>query len=114
MDTQKHPKGTPMATEIDKPRTCTKRPKVLVDVEVEAHFHTYYRKVEDRAAELDRRVDEFNTFIRDHRSQDDVRLIVNRKYQDQCSGCGNEWETFIDEDTGGKTCCAHCGREVQS
>lgn len=95
-------------------RVCTKRPKVLVDVEVEAHFRTYSSNVEKRAAELDRRVEDFNAFIRDHRSQDDVRLVVNRKHQDQCSACGREWETFADEDQGGKTCCAWCGREVQS
>lgn len=101
-----------MSTDIDK-RICEKRTKVLVDVEVEATFRTYWTKVEDRAAELDRRVEEFNSFIRDHRSQDDVRLVVNRKYQDQCSKCGHEWETMNDADTGHKDCCAWCGAEVK-
>lgn len=57
------------------------------------------------ARALEAAVDEFNSFIRDHRSQDHVRLSVERTIQSQCSACGREWE----EDDGK---CAQCGAEV--
>lgn len=53
---------------------------------------------------------EFNSFIRDHRSQDHVRLEVERVVQEQCSECNAEWDTMVDEN--GDTVCASCGIEV--
>ena len=47
--------------------------------------------VEYYALQLERWVDDFQEFIRDHRSQDPVNLSVEREYEDQCSLCGNKW-----------------------
>ena len=98
---------------------ATKREKVLVDVRVEADlerglsYSRYYtdraKRIDAHAKELDSLVDDFNKFIRDHRSMDFVRLNVERQYQDQCSSCLNEWETHVEE---GVTYCSHCGTEV--
>ena len=55
-------------------------------------------------------VDEFNSFIRDHRSQDHVRLEVERTVQEQCSVCHAEWETMLDDN--GTIVCASCGGEA--
>ena len=66
--------------------------------------HNDFERIERALREA---ADEFNAFIRDHRSQDHVRLDVERTVQDQCSGCGNEWEP----DNGA---CAHCGAEVDA
>lgn len=82
--------------------------KVLVDVVVEcepptvyAYGKTFAERIDSRARQLKQWVDEFNEFIRDHRSRDDMRLTVQNKYEDQCSHCGYEWE--LDED--GPVCC---------
>lgn len=37
-------------------------------------------------------VKEFNDWLRDHRSQDDVTLTVDRQYAERCSECGTPWE----------------------
>jgi hypothetical protein len=54
-------------------------------------------------------VRKFNDFLRDHRSQDKTYLEVERIKEDQCSGCKNKWETYIEE---GEIRCASCGLEV--
>lgn len=55
-------------------------------------------------------VKEIMAFIRDHRSQDQVHLDVERVTQDQCSECESEWETMIED---GVLKCASCGAEVE-
>ena len=83
--------------------------KVLVDVSVECdpprmygYGKTQAEVIESQAKQLQRWADEFNEFIRDHRSRDDVSLSVNRKYEDQCSHCGYTWEL---DDEGVPVCC---------
>lgn len=60
------------------------------------------RKHEERAKD-------FNEFIRDHRSQDDVRLETVWDNVDVCSECGREWEVAIEDSV---KSCAWCGAEV--
>lgn len=62
------------------------------------------------AALCEERAEVFNDFIRDHRSQDDIRLSVHRRYADLCAHCGREWEP---DHTDGVTTCAYCGRELE-
>lgn len=93
---------------------CTKLPKVLVDVEVEADLsgmvYGYNTSLEDYANRLDKAATEFHDFLRDHRSQDMVCLTINRIRKDICSHCRNEWETDTDADG---TWCASCGARVE-
>lgn len=101
---------------------ATKR-RALVDARVEAEFtlswvdrHIYghagvwrERTPEELAQLLEQRCLEFEEFIRDHRSQDPVRLTVQRQYQEQCSACHQAW----DPDTSGRVpTCGYCGAEL--
>lgn len=103
-----------MNTQIETKPKATKRPNVLVDVKLIAEAPSYtrqfYRDKEDLARNLQDWVDEFQKFIRDHRSQDPVQLYVLRVTQDQCSECESKWETLIDN---GVLKCAACGAEVE-
>lgn len=93
--------------------TCVKR-TVLIDCRVEADLRGTFRwsrfeSMEQFAKRLEQACREFEEFVRDHRSQDNISLTVIREHQDQCSACGGEWETYTE---GGRTHCAHCGRAV--
>jgi len=59
-----------------------------------------------RVKALDDWVKEFDKFLRDHRSQDLVRLSVQRIYKTICSVCNGTWEE--DEGT-----CANCGAPTE-
>lgn len=86
---------------------------VLVDARVVASCPSYIyniKSVKERAEALKAWADEFNAFIRDHRSQDPVYLTVERVQEDQCSVCGQEWEPISD---GGPMYCATCGAEIE-
>ena len=91
--------------------TCHKRTHVLSDIRVEADLSgmTWFSRpasLEEQAKVLERAVKEFEAFLRDHRSQDMVRLDVQRIYSDLCSNCGDVWESdFYD----GAIHCAACG-----
>ncbi|MFA6063918.1 MAG: hypothetical protein WC736_15125 [Gallionella sp.] len=78
---------------------------VLVDLAIEcdppSHIWRYSSTIERRANRLEEWVNEFNSFIRDHRSQDGITLTVKRVMQDQCGICGRDWE----EDSDGPLCC---------
>ena len=97
--------------------TCTKKPNVLVDVQLVAeppdHLFRYRGELtpEKRQRILQEWVTDFHEFIRDHRSCDPVNLSVEQTRKDLCSACEREWETYEDE---GKTYCAHCGAEVEN
>ena len=65
---------------------------------------------EEKVRRIEAWAKELNDFIRDHRSQDGLPLSVERVYQNQCSCCYREWETYLEE---GKTFCANCGAEVE-
>ncbi len=80
--------------------------KKLIDVIIEAtppsYVYRYYgNNVESLATELQRRVNDFHEFIRDHRSQDLVELQIKKIYQVTCEFCGYEW----DIDAEGCPCC---------
>ena len=62
----------------------------------------FAKTLEEQAKMLDEWCVEFNAFVYDHRSQYPLEMRVERKYQDQCSYCGNKWET---DDHGCPTCC---------
>lgn len=68
-----------------------------------------WESMEQYAKRLEAACREFEEFVRDHRSQDNISLSVIRDHQDQCSECGGEWETCEES---GHEVCAHCGRTV--
>ena len=81
--------------------------RVLVDVRVIADVSRglsswLINTPERKAKQMESLVSEFNDFVRDHRSMDWVTLDIEQEYQDQCSHCGNEWETDYD---GFPMCC---------
>lgn len=102
---------------MTEPVIAQKSRKVVVttDVRVIADLSAVTRWIRyDDYARIERALkdaaDEFNRDIRDHRSQDHVRLEVERVVQEQCSECNAEWETMVAEN--GDTACASCGIEV--
>lgn len=110
-----------MTTEVEEKARRLK--DVLVDVQVEADLSrgvnefwirmgkTHEEQLERRAKDLEEAVRSFESFLRDHRSMDWVRLYVNRIRQDQCSVCHRVWETHQEE---GVTYCSNCGTEVET
>ncbi len=86
--------------------------KVLIDVIVRCDppyaVGRWSRTLEDKARRLEEWCQDFEEFIRDHRSQDPVSLNVERQYQEQCSLCGREWE----EDDNGPLCCKAAQEEL--
>lgn len=102
---------------VDSVVRCHKLSQVTTDAKVEAEFPNLFRYAwrkltpEDKARELENACAEFAEFIRDHRSQDPVRLDVVRVKEDLCSHCERPWETMEEE---GKTLCAWCGAEVDT
>ena len=107
-------------------KTC-KRRSVMTDVKVTAefpwvrapwHIDDPVKRMEGLELALRKAVKDFEDFLRDHRSQDLIRLDVERVITDICSACGSEWEPYLitekdnDPDVG-KTCCAHCGALVE-
>jgi hypothetical protein len=88
------------------PRSKPAPVRALIDARVVCEPNSYVgrwaRTEEERAQELERWCDEFNDFIRDHRSRDDAYLSVEKTYEEQCIYCKRPWE--IDED--GPNCCS--------
>jgi hypothetical protein len=68
-----------------------------------------YQTMEERGKTLDRWAKELEEFIRDHRSQDNVSLTVERVKQTQCDQCHSAWEPYTED---GETYCAGCGATV--
>jgi len=102
---------------------CTILRGVVIDAHVTAEFpirpYEYGRwskeeqrmlpgTPEDLAKLLEQRCREFVDFLRDHRSQDIVRLDVVRERKDLCSVCKQEWDEAIDDETKERY-CACCG-----
>ena len=105
--------------ETTEKKTC-KKVSVLTEARIvcdpPGYLGRYHRTEEVRAEAYEDWCKEFNAFVRDHRSQDDVRLSVERVVQEQCSACKAEWEPMVFEEDNdpyekGKTYCAHCGTE---
>jgi len=97
----------------------SKKRTVLTDCIVTAEFdHGQFvgwglsgsDRVEALARAAESRCREFNSFIRDHRSQDDIRLNVEKITEEQCSNCGRAWEVDYTEVP---PTCAGCGAEVE-
>lgn len=106
---------TPNPTAAKSAEKVARKKRVMTGARVVAEFpylmRRLYRVTPEQLAEaLERECEDFRDFIRDHRSRDDVRLDVERVYEDQCEACGTSWETMAED---GKTYCAGCGREVQ-
>jgi hypothetical protein len=105
-------------TEQAKEKAVARKINILQEVTVEADLsgmlwrnqYYYYKNPEEHAKDLEQAVKDFDQFLRDHRSQDMVRLNVNKKYQDICSICKERWEP--DEDENGKY-CACCGARIE-
>jgi hypothetical protein len=81
--------------------------KILSDVKItceppEKYFYFKSPTMEDWAEYYEKWVKEFHNFIKDHRSQDPVRLNVEKEYKEVCEFCGMDWET--DEDNS-PVCC---------
>ena len=91
----------PLATKVNK----------CVSVRVDCDFRLAWferQTIEKEMKALESRIQDFEYFLKDHRSQDDISLSVIREYEDQCSLCGNKWE-IVEED--GKPYCASCGAD---
>ena len=97
------------------PQEKQKAKKVVVikDVRVECEFGLdwYDRQSEEhRIKALQREIDSFHNFVKDHRSQDHITLNMVKDYEDQCSVCGALWETYEEIDG---VFCASCGTDTQ-
>lgn len=71
---------------------------ILTDVTIscEPPVKTFYFReptLEDFAEYYEKWIKDFHEFIRDHRSQDPVKLHVEREYKDVCGLCNCDWET---------------------
>jgi len=94
----------------------------LVDLHIEADPpYCHYGRPEDPAWQrrTERWVKEFNAWVRDHRSQDDVTLRTVREEKVVCSACGVEWEVAKGRDLDAEEYepdtlyCTYCGAEVE-
>lgn len=81
------------------------------DIRVWPHAHGSAEWWASYERQLKEWVDQFHLFIRDHRSQDPVRLSVVSDYQDQCSVCGCAWEPGTND--AGKQYCLGCGADIE-
>ena len=89
------------------------RKQVLVDVTISCEppapgWHYRSGSMEETEKHYEVWVEDFHEFIRDHRSQDPVRLNVEREYEDQCSFCQSTWDT---DDDGCPCCCDEAVKE---
>ncbi len=96
-------------------RKCHKK-NILQDAHIRIEVNEWWRwqrnlTTEKRAEYLDEECRKFMEFLRDHRHQDVTGADVIREYQDVCSECRNEWESWYED---GITSCAHCGAIVES
>lgn len=95
------------------PKTSIKK-RILTGVHIECEppssVGRWCSSIESQARALESWAEEVKDFIRDHRSMDPMHLEVVREYSDLCSQCENEWEAMIEDE---KTCCAHCGCELE-
>lgn len=93
------------------PRDKSTPKKVLIDTKIICEPNSYVgrwaRTKEERAKELENWCDEFNDFIRDHRSRDDAYLSIEKTYEEQCIYCNRPWE--IDDQ--GPSCCDEAQKE---
>lgn len=88
----------------------------VIDVKLEASFDRHiqswrYKDKLQYGKELEKEVKNFESFLRDHRSQDLIDLNVTYIKGDICSACKRELETYFDED---EKCfyCYNCGAKL--
>lgn len=80
-----------------------------VEIEPPAHLTRWVHQrtgetyMEALSRELKQWAEEFEEFVRDHRSQDPVSITVRCVMENQCSACRNTWEE--DPETGQPLCC---------
>jgi hypothetical protein len=86
--------------------------KTLTDIRVvcDPPNMRYWGDMEQQARAMERWCDDFNEFIRDHRSQDQVNLSVERVYEEICSICKCTYEA----DASGPLCCNKAIEEYES
>lgn len=112
-------------TEVDRNRTGeevlgvatvpekSKRKAIVTDCRIIASLLNSWRSwrtLEQNISAMEERCKDFNSFIRDHRSQDDISLKVERITEDRCSVCDAEWEPLMID---GALRCANCEAEVE-
>ena len=95
--------------------------RIVTDVKATIEFPHVYRLIMDRYGTpkywdtLEKRlqweIDDFETFMHDHRSRDSYRISIEREYTDVCPYCNYEWE--VDND-GCPVCCGEAIREWQA
>ncbi len=101
-------------SDVSEERTCTIKKGVAIDAYVRAEFPILRGSStpEEHARHLHHARKEFEAFLRDHRSQDWIRLSVEIVKQDQCSECGREWDAAEDGD--GTIYCTSCDAHLAS
>lgn len=95
-------------------KTCHIMKAVTVDIEVEAQFPDWIcyscPDIESKIKALEQEISKFESFLRDHRSQDVVKLFVRRIKKDLCSACKKFFEEASDPDfENGRPYCDNCG-----
>ena len=101
----------PLATKVKKYVEA----KVVIEPGYTPRFGYLKTEAERVSAELKfyrNWADEIKDFFRDHRHQDINQVYVDVVERDACSKCGENWETYIEEETG-DTLCANCGALVK-
>jgi len=102
-----------MKAESEIPKTKINK-RVLTGVHIECEppssVTRYCGSIEREAKALEGWARDVKDFIRDHRSMDEIYLEIVRDYSDLCATCESEWESMVED---GKTCCAHCGCELE-
>jgi protein-arginine kinase activator protein McsA len=68
-----------------------------------------YQTMEAYGKSLDLWARELEEFIRDHRSQDNISITVERVIETVCDQCHRTWETYTED---GEAYCANCGVTV--
>lgn len=91
---------------LAKPVTVVTDLRIVLDGRVPTYP---WQTMEERGKALDQWARELEEFIRDHRSQDNVSITVERVRQTQCDQCHREWEPYTED---GETYCAGCGVQV--
>ncbi len=112
-----------MTTDTVQPKTCTPIKRIIdVTVEIDPPTHCSWMLsgaresqewYDNYAKALESWAKEFMDFVRDHRSQDECTIDVNKKYERFCSACNREWEEVPPDDQCPDATCSWCGVAVE-
>lgn len=84
---------------------------VHVEIEFDIHWWEYDRRdPTSKEKLLERKVSDFEDFLRDHRSQDMARMYIIQEYSWQCSYCGWVYSTKPTKHT--VDCCEEAINEL--